>query len=177
MKSRVSQHIPYRVAERAATRYECNEATGCHISTYSVGSHGYAQIGWSNCGKNYATTAHRAAWVHTHGQIEDDVTVDHEVCRNPRCVNIEHLRLLTNHENARRTHGRDWPLGECVNGHSNEHLREVEGGRTKCVICVREWQTKYNHKVRPVPHECGAVLKNGARCRVLVAHTVRCYRH
>lgn len=41
--------IPDRVAERAATKYETSE-DGCWISTYSVASHGYAQIGWQDAG-------------------------------------------------------------------------------------------------------------------------------
>ncbi len=67
--------------------------------------------------------AHRASWEHVNGEVPVGMTLDHE-CKVKRCVNPEHLRLLPNFENARRTDGRDWPLGECVNGHSNEHLRE-----------------------------------------------------
>lgn len=94
--------------------------TGCHVSTYSVAGHGYAQIGWHTKGdKRRGTTAHRAAWVAATGkQIPDGMVVDH-LCKNRRCVNVEHLRVLSNFDNARRTYGRDWPLGdgECINGH------------------------------------------------------------
>lgn len=40
--------IPPRVAARAAARCIVDDVTGCWISTYSVASHGYAQIGWNN---------------------------------------------------------------------------------------------------------------------------------
>lgn len=102
------------------SRFEFISPTGCHQSTYSVTSAGYAQIGWQPSGEsNKGTTAHRAAWTAVYGPIPDGLTVDH-LCKNRRCVNVEHLRLLTNFENARRTHGRDWPIGngECINGHS-----------------------------------------------------------
>lgn len=92
--------IPAAAAERAATHYEV-DANGCHVSTYSRGSHGYAQVGWysADLGKNQATTAHRAAWTHHNGPIPDGLTVDHE-CRVRPCVNIKHLRLLPNGANA-----------------------------------------------------------------------------
>lgn len=92
--------IPARVAQRAAAAYALDEH-GCHISTYSVGSHGYAQIGWHAAGdKRRGTTAHRAAWTAAHGPIPEGMTVDH-LCRVKRCVRVEHLRLLTNLENAK----------------------------------------------------------------------------
>ncbi|MHC9517499.1 HNH endonuclease [Prescottella equi] len=79
------------------------------------------------------------------------MTVDH-TCKQRRCVNPEHLRLLTNFENARRTGGRDWPLGQCVNGHSNIHLQRVDGGRrTKCGICTAAAQRRYRMRKRARP--------------------------
>lgn len=115
--------MPERVAYRAATRYRLDEATGCWISDYSVASHGYAQVGWKGNDKTHGTTAHRAAWVHHNGQqVPQGQTIDHE-CKNRRCVRPDHLRVLVNLENARRTAGRDWPLGTCRNGHGPEHWR------------------------------------------------------
>src|SRR5258705_11557020 len=114
--------IPRRVAARAFYSRR-RGPNGCQISTYSVASHGYAQIGWTdNSGIRRGTTAHRAAWTHVHGQIPAGMTVDHKPTCDRRCVNVKHLRLLSNYENGRRTSGRDWPLGECINGHSNEFL-------------------------------------------------------
>lgn len=134
--------IPAAAAERAATRYEVDESTGCWISTYSRASHGYAQVGWSEktlTARNRMTTAHRAAWVHHSGkQIPEGMTVDH-MCKNRPCVNPGHLRLLTNFENARRTSDRDWPLGRCINGHPNSELREFSG-RLHCRICEAKWR-------------------------------------
>lgn len=140
--------IPDRVALRALRAFELDEATGCHISTYSTGSHGYAQIGWHDDTGRRATTAHRAAWCAVHGQIPEGLTVDH-TCKNRRCVNVAHLRLLPNYENARRTFGRDWePDGKCIAGHGPEHLYQIPSGRIRCRICNREAQTRHNHKRR-----------------------------
>ena len=123
-------NIPHRVAQRAISRFVVN-ANGCHISTYSVASHGYAQIGWNSSGKKYVTTAHRAAWVaHTGEQIRVNMTIDH-TCKERRCVNPDHLRVLSIFENGRRTYGRDWKIGYCANGHPNKHLVIASGGRRK----------------------------------------------
>lgn len=65
------------------------------------------------------------------------MTIDH-TCKNRRCVNVAHLRMLSNYENARRTGGRDWPLGQCVNGHDNS-LLEWFNGRAHCGPCHRDW--------------------------------------
>lgn len=144
----MSTSIPDRVAERVAAAVVAGHG-GCHVSTYSTGSHGYAQIGWHDDARRLATTAHRAAWVaHTGGQIPDGMTVDH-TCKNRRCVRPDHLRLLSNYENARRTAGRDWPLGECANGHSNDHLRREPQGRLRCHPCQRAIWTASNARRRP----------------------------
>lgn len=138
--------IPERAARRAATAYVENE-NGCWISTYSTGSHGYAQIGWNEDGRIRATTAHRAAWVYSAGQqIPAGITIDH-LCKTPRCVNPSHLRLLSNHENARRTSGRDWPLGYCAHGHPNDRLT-TRGSKLVCSECAADWQRTYRAKKR-----------------------------
>lgn len=139
--------VPPRVAERAATKYEVDD-DGHWISTYSVASHGYAQIGWraEETGKMTGTTAHRAAWVHYTGeQIPPGVTIDHRKgCPRP-CIRKDHLRPLINYENARRTFGRDWPLGECINGHPNSELIIADGGRRiRCRVCLKETRRKYD---------------------------------
>jgi hypothetical protein len=104
---------------------------------------GYAQIGWQEGGERHMVGAHRAAYVHHTGeQIPAGMTVDHrqgEGCTSRQCVRREHLRLLENYENARRTGGRDWPLGQCGNGprrpthgrggqHRQGAVRAVPGG-------------------------------------------------
>jgi hypothetical protein len=132
--------IPQRVLDRARQRIVAGD-NDCAISTYSVGSHGYAQIGWTEGGKSHMRLAHRVVWEAEHGEIPEGMTVDH-LCKTRKCVNVDHLRLLTNFENARRTSGRDWPLGECVNGHPNSALR-LHGAKSVCGSCSADWQRQY----------------------------------
>ena len=115
--------VPERVAERAYTRVDVDEH-GCWISRYSTASHGYSQIGWQTRTKRHVVLGHRASWVHVHGQVPIGVTLDH-LCRQRRCVNPDHMRLLSNLENARRNHGADFVMGKCANGHPNTSLIEV----------------------------------------------------
>lgn len=138
-KPRTPIEIPDRVALRALRRFAVDES-GCHVSTYSVGSHGYAQIGWHDAdrGQRVMVGAHRAAWSAVYGQVPDGMTIDH-LCKNRRCVNVAHLRLMSNFENARRTDGQDWPVGTCVNGHPNELLVK-RGSKLVCSVCAAQWQ-------------------------------------
>jgi hypothetical protein len=124
--------IPKRVTRRAYSNVTVDES-GCWISNYSTGSHGYAQIQWQEAGVQYNTTAHRASWTHVNGPIADGYTVDH-LCRKRRCVNPDHLRLLSNFDNGRRN-DRDWPLGQCANGHPDSELIVLKSGRRACGPC------------------------------------------
>lgn len=106
--------------------------------------------------------AHRAAWVHGNGQVPLGMTLDH-LCKERRCVNPDHLRMLPNFENARRIHGLDWPMGECANGHAPTSLvrmtaRDKRGnprnGRVcdECRVIYRaRWIWKQEHGADPFP--------------------------
>lgn len=130
----MSTFIPDRVARRVVDNCAPG-AGGCLISNYSVGSHGYAQIGWQVKGHRFATTAHRAAWVAANGrQVPDGMTVDH-LCHVRPCVNPEHLRLLDNVTNARdngqvrvnQPTGQRWACGH--------EIVAAPGGRPYCREC------------------------------------------
>jgi hypothetical protein len=133
----VNRPIPERIARMYATKYTVDES-GCWLSTYAPGSNGYISATWRADGRSTGTGAHRAAWTHHNGPIPDGMTVDH-LCRKRTCVNPEHLRLLSNTDNARRQYGRDWPLGQCRNGHPDSKREEfVSKGRvrTRCRPCL-----------------------------------------
>lgn len=148
--------VPDRVALRAVTNVE-KRSDGCWISRYSVSTHGYAQIGWAipkqqrrGRAKNMMILAHRAAWVWANGQMPVGITIDH-LCKVKTCVNPAHLRAISNSENARRTNGKDWPLGTCRRGHpnsertpvsrTNRHGERVVG--TTCPKCVQISREKW----------------------------------
>lgn len=127
--------IPARAAMRAYEKFVPDE-NGCYISTYSVASHGYAQVGWRDFvrKKNDATTAHRAAWTHVHGQIPKRTDIDHRQECDRRCVNVDHLRLLSPEENRRRNKG-DYEMGmSCKRGHPSSARRRTERGMV-CIAC------------------------------------------
>jgi HNH endonuclease len=135
---------PLRVTARLLSNVTV-QPSGCIVSNYSVGSHGYSQIGWQESGARMLLLGHRAAWIAAYGAIPDGLTVDH-ICRNRKCINVDHLRLLTNLENARdngfasRTH--------CPLGHPYDEAntyRSPSGGRTrrngrKCRTCAKQRQ-------------------------------------
>lgn len=108
----------------------------CIVTTYSTGSHGYGQVGWRDGHKTRMTLTHRAMWELLRGPIPASLTVDH-VCRNRRCHNLAHLRLLTNVENAtdngmaRRTH--------CPKGHAydDDNTYRNSRGHRFCRLCAR----------------------------------------
>ena len=154
--------VPPVVAERAYTKVEKQE-DGCWISRYSVASHGYAQVGWQvRPGYSRMVLAHRASWAHVHGQVPIGMTIDH-VCKQRRCVNPDHLRLMSNFENARRNNGADFAMGQCGNGHPNTSLVEAtKRTRTgeprmglQCRECTAlyagryDWRTRYPGKPLP----------------------------
>lgn len=150
--------VPAAVALRAFTNVTKDDATGCWISRYSVASHGYAQVGWSvprdqrrGRGRSEMVLAHRASWTHINGQVPLGMTIDH-LCKERRCVNPGHLRLLPNYENARRTRGRDWPIGACANGHDATHLVKVtrsanaSGYGVICGSCTKDSRRRYQER-------------------------------
>lgn len=132
--------VPDRVKERVLTRIR-HADNGCIETTYSTGSHGYGQIGWTEGGRCHMKLTHRVAWTIANGEIPPGMTIDH-LCRNRKCLNVEHLRLLTNAENASdngfrsRTH--------CPAGHeyAGLNLYVTPKGERRCRACAKE------HKAR-----------------------------
>ncbi|MCD1287303.1 MULTISPECIES: HNH endonuclease signature motif containing protein [unclassified Brevibacterium] len=155
--------IPQRVMDRAHEKI-VRSMNGCWISTYSTASHGYAQVGWqSKADGRGMVLAHRAVWEKFNGPVPIGMTLDH-LCREKRCVNPAHLRLLENFENGRRTHGANWKLGECANGHPNSMLAEDPHRKDKagnlrsgkrCAGCRKLHQARNNWRTRhpgePIP--------------------------
>ncbi len=83
--------------------------------------------------------AHRWSYIHHVGPIPDDLVIDHE-CNNPRCVNPDHLRPMTQQENvlrsetdlaainARKTH--------CIRGHEFDSANTyMQSGTRQCRKC------------------------------------------
>ena len=101
----VSTNAP--LPQRFWAKVNRREAGACWDWTASLSAQGYGQLAVKINGKRTVTTAHRISYSLHFGPIPDGKHVDHR-CRNRRCVNPSHLRLVTpgqnnqNHSGARR---------------------------------------------------------------------------
>lgn len=85
-----------------ADRYrveDCGYETPCWVCLLWKDKDGYGRI-WHK-GRN--TPAHRVAWEKANGPIPEGLVIDH-LCRNPSCVNPDHMEVVTAAENRRRSH-------------------------------------------------------------------------
>ena len=76
-----------------------NDGSGCILWTGSKAPTGHGIIG----GRGGTRLAYRYAWEKENGSVPEGMLLDH-ACRNPSCVNVEHLRLADKSSNgANRT--------------------------------------------------------------------------
>lgn len=127
---------PYKVLFWKKCVYD--PETGCVLWIGARNDKGYGTFGAG--GKT--TAAYRWIWERNEGPIPAGYEVDH-LCRNRACVNLEHLEIVTHHENvlrgeagaainARKTH--------CHRGHefTEENTYVAPGsGRRTCRTCDR----------------------------------------
>lgn len=90
-------HAP-RVRKRQPEplRYEV-DANGCHLFLGHINNKGYGRV-TRNQRQVYA---HRLSYEASKGPIPKGYDLDH-LCRNPRCINPDHLEPVTHGENMRR---------------------------------------------------------------------------
>lgn len=109
--------------------------TACHVWVGALQSSGYGSL---TNGQGGTMLAHRKAWETSNGPIPAGLTIDH-LCRNPRCVNVEHMELVTNGENVRRaTQG----VIRCIRGHeyTPENTARNGQGNRYCKRCAADAQ-------------------------------------
>lgn len=78
--------------------------TRCLDWTRSLQTKGYGCAALAD-GSGRNGLAHRLAWMYNNGPIPNGLTVDH-LCCNKRCINIQHMELVTRGENTRRANKR-----------------------------------------------------------------------
>ena len=90
--------------------------------------------------------AHRFSYERAKGVIPEGLELDH-LCRNPACVNPDHLEAVSGHENVRRSDGPsaiNARKSHCPNGHPylGENLVRWKNHRY-CVACKRAWEREH----------------------------------
>ena len=123
--------------------------SGCIEWAGAKDRYGYGKIKViDDFGAQRQTGAHRAAWIAFVGPIEGALVIDHK-CRNEACINVDHLRLVTNAENTKigdhsnkrgRSGRRDGaPVGCGKHGREDGRWFEYKKGyaRWVCRICAR----------------------------------------
>jgi hypothetical protein len=74
---------------------------------------------------------HRVVFAASGKKFDKRLTLDHK-CRNPRCVNPEHLEAVTRSENVRRMNSAQ-PRDRCRKGHLYSEVGKTKNG--SCVKC------------------------------------------
>jgi len=101
-----------------------------------------ARNGYGRYDKNQA---HRVSWFLTNGQIPDGMVVDH-ICRERRCVNPQHLRIVTirinSLENSESPAAKNSRKTHCRRGHEftkeNTYISVRKNGKRSrgCRTCI-----------------------------------------
>lgn len=113
----------------------------CHVFSGSISPDGYGHVNAD--GK--IVGVHRYVWELEYGAIIDGLVIDH-ACRNRACCNVNHLRLVTKHQNStENVVGSFWQLNKakthCPQGHEYTVENTAYTGRRRyCKACKREKQ-------------------------------------
>lgn len=121
------------------------DANECWVGCGTNNGNGYRRIWFRDlAGKKTGAQAHRLFYEMVNGKIPEGLVIDH-LCRNPGCVNPEHLEAVTEKENTLRGEGTSAVNARktrCKRGHKFTHTNP--DGMRVCGVCgraraVRRW--------------------------------------
>jgi hypothetical protein len=128
--------------DRFWSKVDIKEKTECWNWLASDNGNGYGRF-YIGGGKKNAKTdyAHRVSYILSVGNIPEKLEIDH-LCKNRRCVNPNHLEVVTRKENNLRSDSLSAQRAKqttCKRGHplSGNNLYEA-GGRRLCRTCREE---------------------------------------
>lgn len=133
---------------RFLSKVAINSESGCWLWTDYLDDDGYGQFKVS--GKTLR--AHRWIYSEYYNGIDSELVIDH-LCRVRRCVNPEHMELVTTQENSARGNGSRryfQNLGHCTHGHEyvDGSYFILGDGSWRCRDCSnaawRRWYRKKN---------------------------------
>lgn len=117
-----------------------NAISGCHVwcGTIQRGKYGHDYGLYSPGGGRRRMLAHRFAYERAHGAIPEGGVIDH-LCRNTRCVNPQHMEVVSIGENVRRGVPGNTKVTHCPQGHpyAGENLYVKPTGQRQCRRCRR----------------------------------------
>ena len=135
-KSTTKEHSPYNLntLKRLSTKWKINRDTGCW--EWLAGTrYGYGMLLF-----RYDTIgAHRVTYIILREELSEGLHIDH-LCRNPSCVNPDHLEPVTPSENSKRA----WSARSyCGNGHklTKENTTNVK----TCITCLERHKYVLKH--------------------------------
>jgi hypothetical protein len=139
--TRRHRFLPGHQFRTTPQRYVIEPVTGCWIWQWSKDHNGYGVA----CLNGRRMGAHRAVYIEHRGRIPDGLFLDH-LCRNPICVNPDHLEPVTPRENLLRG------LGGKLTPEMVREIRRLEGVIPRKEIAARFGIT--------TPYVCRIVNRN-----------------
>ena len=142
--------LPPKITTEERFRRYCRPvSSGCIEWVGAISSHGYGSFYLS--GRMYA--AHRFAWELRHGAIPGNLVIDHQ-CRNIVCVNVDHLRVVTQQVNTlagQTVAARNAAKTHCKRGHEFTVANTISNakGHRRCRTCIRACWHAHKHLRNP----------------------------